>query len=179
MLRPCHSYRFDHPNNWLGVQILMLLIMQFSPLSCYSVHLRSKYSPQTPSDYVSPSMWATKFHTHTIQQAILQFCISKYLYFWVAKWKKTLGAAYYLIWLKKWWRQRIILNKYIYVSGIVRCIVAVWGVHGRGNKRWTCRKSTAISSEEAIKIPNYYQNYASWEQEQLCQFPCQLFQEMQ
>jgi len=32
--------------------------------------LLSTYS-QTPSAYVPPSMWATKFHTHTIQQKIL------------------------------------------------------------------------------------------------------------
>jgi len=40
---------------------------------------------QTPSAYVSPSVWGTKFHTHTKQQATLQFCIS--LYFWIANWK--------------------------------------------------------------------------------------------
>ena len=31
---------------------------------------------QTPSAYVYPSMWATKFHTHTKQQAKLPFFIS-------------------------------------------------------------------------------------------------------
>jgi len=31
---------------------------------------------QTLSAYVPPSMWATKFHTHTKQQAKLHFCIS-------------------------------------------------------------------------------------------------------
>ena len=30
----------------------------------------------TPSAYVPPSIWATNFHTHTKQQAKLQFCIS-------------------------------------------------------------------------------------------------------
>ena len=40
------------------------------------------------------------FTPNTIQQAKLQFCMSKYLYFWIAKWKKTLGAACYLVWLK-------------------------------------------------------------------------------
>jgi hypothetical protein len=42
---PCssHSSQFDHMNNicW-GVQIIKLLSMQFSPLSCYL----SKYSPE-------------------------------------------------------------------------------------------------------------------------------------
>ena len=96
---PMSFFSIWSPNNWRVVQILMLLIMQFSPISCYPVRLRPKYSPQipysqTPPDYVSPSMWATKFHTHTIQQAKLQFCVSKYLYFWIAKWKKTLGAEF-------------------------------------------------------------------------------------
>jgi len=50
-----------------------------------------------------------------------------------------------------------ILNIYI----IVRSIVAVWGAHGCGNKRWTWTKSIAFSSEEAIKTANYYRNYAS------------------
>ena len=49
MPRPPHSSPFDHPNNigW-AVQIIKLLIMQFSPLPCYLVPLRSKYSPQHP-----------------------------------------------------------------------------------------------------------------------------------
>jgi len=34
--------------------------------------------PSTPSAYIPPSTWATKFHTHT-QQAKLQLCISKFL----------------------------------------------------------------------------------------------------
>jgi hypothetical protein len=48
---PSHSSQFYHPKNisW-RVQIIKLLIMQFSP---------------TPSACVPPSVWATKFHTHT------------------------------------------------------------------------------------------------------------------
>jgi hypothetical protein len=47
MPRPSHSSRFYHPNNtgW-GVQILKLLIMQFSPLPCYIIPLWPKYYPQ-------------------------------------------------------------------------------------------------------------------------------------
>ena len=49
MPRPSHSSRFVHPNNiWWGVKITTLLIMSFSPLSCYFVPLRPKYSPQQP-----------------------------------------------------------------------------------------------------------------------------------
>ena len=49
MPRPSHLSRFYHPNNigW-GVQIIKLLIMWLSPLSCYPVPLRPKYSPQHP-----------------------------------------------------------------------------------------------------------------------------------
>jgi len=49
MTHPSHSPRFDHPNNICrGLQIIKLLITQFSPLSCYLVPLRPKYSPQHP-----------------------------------------------------------------------------------------------------------------------------------
>jgi hypothetical protein len=49
MPRRCHSSRFYHPYNirW-GVQIMKLVIMKFSPLPCYLVPLRPKYSPQHP-----------------------------------------------------------------------------------------------------------------------------------
>ena len=45
--RPSHSSQFYHPHNigW-GVQIIKLLIMYFSLLSCYPIPLRPKYSPQ-------------------------------------------------------------------------------------------------------------------------------------
>ena len=49
MPRPCNFSRFYHPNNiWRGVQIIELFIMWFSPLPCYLVHFRHKYSPQHP-----------------------------------------------------------------------------------------------------------------------------------
>jgi hypothetical protein len=50
----------------------------FSPLPCYLVSLKPQifssapYS-ETPSAYVPPSMWATKFHTLTKQQAKLWY----------------------------------------------------------------------------------------------------------
>jgi hypothetical protein len=75
MSHPSHSSPFNHQNNigW-GVQIIKVLMMQFSPLPCYHIPLRSRYS-RTPSAYVPPSVWATKFHTHT-HQTKLQFCMS-------------------------------------------------------------------------------------------------------
>jgi hypothetical protein len=43
-----HSFLFDHPNNiWRG-EINKLLIMLYSPLSCYLVLLRPKYFVQHP-----------------------------------------------------------------------------------------------------------------------------------
>jgi hypothetical protein len=52
---------------------MTLLIMQSSPASLHFLSLRSKYSPQTPSTYVLPLLWKTKFHTHTKRQVKLQF----------------------------------------------------------------------------------------------------------
>ena len=47
---PFHSSRFDHPNNiWWAVRIIKLINKQFSPLHCYLIPLRSKYSPQRPT----------------------------------------------------------------------------------------------------------------------------------
>jgi len=48
MPRPYHSSLFDHPNSigW-AIQIIKLL-MKFSPLPCYLVPHRPKYSPQHP-----------------------------------------------------------------------------------------------------------------------------------
>jgi hypothetical protein len=55
LLRMCYmlclsqSIWFDHPNNiWWRIQILKFLITQSSPLPCYLIPLRSKYSPQHP-----------------------------------------------------------------------------------------------------------------------------------
>ena len=46
---PRPSPRFDHPNNiWWALQIIKLLIVQFSPVPCYLVPFRPKYSPQHP-----------------------------------------------------------------------------------------------------------------------------------
>ena len=50
MPRPSHFLRFCRPNSiWWGVQIIKFLIMQFSPLPCYFVPLRPKYSPLHPT----------------------------------------------------------------------------------------------------------------------------------
>ena len=49
MPRLYHSSRFYNPHNiWWGVQILKLLVIQISPLLCYRIPLRPKYSPQHP-----------------------------------------------------------------------------------------------------------------------------------
>jgi len=49
MPRPSHTSRFGHPNNIeRGVQIIKVLIMSLSPLTCYFLPLRSKYPPQHP-----------------------------------------------------------------------------------------------------------------------------------
>jgi hypothetical protein len=53
---------------WRRVQVMKLLLMQFSPTSCHFIPLRSKIfssAPcfQTPSGYVPPLISETKFHT--------------------------------------------------------------------------------------------------------------------
>jgi len=52
----------------------------------------SAFYSGTPSPYVPPSMRATKFHTHTKQQAKLKFRIPESLYVWIANWKTTDSA---------------------------------------------------------------------------------------
>jgi hypothetical protein len=43
MPRPCLPPRFDNPNNiWSRIRIVKILIVQLSPLSCCSLHFRSK-----------------------------------------------------------------------------------------------------------------------------------------
>jgi len=56
------------------------------PIPLNTLFSSTPHSP-TPSAYVPPSMWATKFHTHIKQQAKLQFCISYSLHFWIANWR--------------------------------------------------------------------------------------------
>jgi len=47
-------FSYDHLNNiWWGAKIIKLHIMQFSPLSCYPVPLRPKYSPQHYTHHTS------------------------------------------------------------------------------------------------------------------------------
>jgi hypothetical protein len=47
MPSPSHSSRFYQPKNiWWAVQIIKLIITQFSPLPCHPVPLRPKYSPE-------------------------------------------------------------------------------------------------------------------------------------
>ena len=51
-----------------GIQIIKLLIMQFSPFPCYLVHFRSKYSPQHPI--------FKDLQQHTIMYNIIQYNIN-------------------------------------------------------------------------------------------------------
>jgi hypothetical protein len=49
MLCPSHPPWFNNSNyTWRRVQVMKLLIMQFSPTSCQFIPLRFKYSPQRP-----------------------------------------------------------------------------------------------------------------------------------
>jgi hypothetical protein len=56
---------------------MKLLIMECSPSSCHFLLYVQIFSSapcsQTPSIYVLPLMWETKFYTNTKQQVKLQF----------------------------------------------------------------------------------------------------------
>jgi hypothetical protein len=47
MFRPSHLLWFDHPNStWLGVQLMWIPFIQYSPVSYYLLRFRFKYCPQ-------------------------------------------------------------------------------------------------------------------------------------
>jgi hypothetical protein len=52
---------------------MKLHIMYFSPVPCYPIPFRLKYSLQHPilkhAAYIPPSVWATEYLTHTEWQA--------------------------------------------------------------------------------------------------------------
>jgi hypothetical protein len=54
---PSHPPRLDLSDyTWQRVQVMKLLIMQFSPASCYFIPFWSKYSPQQTLSVCSPLM---------------------------------------------------------------------------------------------------------------------------
>jgi hypothetical protein len=61
MPRPSHS-RLSHPKNNIGWVHILMILCSFLLFSVTSSLLGSKFS-STPSAYIPPSMWATKFHT--------------------------------------------------------------------------------------------------------------------
>jgi hypothetical protein len=64
MFCPSKSSLLDHQNYiWWGVKSIKLLVMQSSPLPCYLISSSAPYS-RKPSAYISPWIWATKFHSH-------------------------------------------------------------------------------------------------------------------
>jgi hypothetical protein len=71
----CHTFRSSHPpnDNWWGSQIIKLLIMIYP--SCLLRPPPRPICPQHPvlahPVHVIPSVWETKFHTHTSNAAAL------------------------------------------------------------------------------------------------------------
>jgi len=76
---------------------MKLLAVQFFSVPCHLLSLTPQISPstpyfRTPSAYVPPSMWQTKFHTRTKQQAKLEFYTFQSLYSWTSH-RKTKDSA--------------------------------------------------------------------------------------
>ena len=93
MLHPPHPPCFDQLNiTWRVVSIMTLFAVEFLPTSCVFLALMRKYPPQHhilehPQPLFLPSMWPTKFHTHTKQQAksyflYFHFCVFIYSTLW-------------------------------------------------------------------------------------------------
>jgi hypothetical protein len=76
---PSHPPLLDHSNyTWWTIQVMKLLVMQFSPASYHFIPLWSKYSPENPVPRYLQSMFLslmseTKFHTHTEPQKQTHF----------------------------------------------------------------------------------------------------------
>ena len=93
MLHPPHRPCFDQSNNtWRGVKIMPLFAVEFLPTSSVLLALMCKYPPQHhilehPQTLLLPSMWQTKFYTHTKQQTKSSFvhfylCVFIYSILW-------------------------------------------------------------------------------------------------
>jgi hypothetical protein len=62
---PSRPPLLDHSNyTWRRVQVMNLLIMQFSPTSCHFISLRSEYSPQHPVLKRTQSVFEYKTLSH-------------------------------------------------------------------------------------------------------------------
>ena len=73
---PSHYSLPDHPNNVCEVQIMKLLILQLSPVSCYFLPLSptQHLTVEHTSAYVLPLLWVTKFHSRKNGRTVLIKC---------------------------------------------------------------------------------------------------------
>ena len=88
MPHPSHSSRFDHPNNieW-RVHIIVLLLMELSPLPSYLPPLRHKYSSAPYSRIPSTFLICERPSFNTMYKRKNCTCVFQSLYFLVASWK--------------------------------------------------------------------------------------------
>jgi hypothetical protein len=71
---PSHPPRLDHSNyTWRRVQIMKLLVMQFSPFSRHLISLRSKCSPRRPALKHPPRFHTTKEHNLNATETPFRF----------------------------------------------------------------------------------------------------------
>jgi hypothetical protein len=120
MLRPSHSFRFDHPNNiWRGLQIIELLIMQFPPLPFTSSlsglnTFLSTLSPHNLSLCFSLSVSDQVSHPYKIIGKIIVLSILIFI-FWVANWKTKDSAPNYS-------KHSLTSTVYIFTSHYIHCV---------------------------------------------------------
>ena len=97
----CH-----HPNNtWCGVQIMKILSVEFSPVSCYLLPLKPKYLPQHlildhPQPVFFPFRWDQVSHPCKTTCKIKFLSISVFMFFdppsWYPYFDRVVGLA--------WWK---------------------------------------------------------------------------
>ena len=120
------------------------------PRPCYAQTSSSAPYYGKPSTYIPPSVWVTNFHTHTKQQARLQFCISWSLCFGYVLFYTT---SIYIMFFP--WRERPILTKIQYTQN---------------NRNISTNKTSYLTSNRSIHLTQrHFSAYTTQLNTVLCQ----------